>query len=37
LEVKLGIDYVDEVATSLKKFVERIDTEQRGRPASSAW
>jgi uncharacterized protein len=32
-EVKLGITYVEEAATSLKKFVERIDTEQRGQPA----
>jgi uncharacterized protein len=32
-EVKLGITYADEAATSLKKFVERIDTEQRGQPA----
>jgi hypothetical protein len=31
--VKLGITYVDEAATSLKKFVERNDTEQRGQPA----
>ena len=32
-EVKLGITYADEAATSLKKFVERIDTEQHGQPA----
>jgi len=32
-EVKLGITYADEAATSLKKFVKRIDTEQRGQPA----
>jgi hypothetical protein len=32
-EVKLGITYVEEASTRLKRFVERIDTEQRGQPA----
>ena len=33
LEVKLGITYVEQAATNLKRFVERVDTEQRGQPA----
>lgn len=34
LEVKLGVTYLEEAATSLKRFVERVDTEHRGQPAS---
>lgn len=33
IEVKLGISYVDEAAVSLKRFVARVDVEQRGEPA----
>ena len=33
IEVKLGITYVEEAATNLKRFVERIDTRQSGEPA----
>lgn len=33
LEVKLGVTYLEEAAKSLKRFVERVDTEHRGQPA----
>lgn len=33
LEVKLGVTYIEEAAKSLKRFVERVDTEHRGQPA----
>lgn len=33
VEVKLGIAYVDDAARSLRHFVERVDTVQRGEPA----
>ena len=33
IEVKLGISSVNEAASSLKKFVERIDIEHRGAPS----
>lgn len=33
LEVKLGITYADAAARNLKKFAERLDTEQCGSPA----
>lgn len=33
LEVKLGVTYIEEAAKSLKRFVQRVDTEHRGQPA----
>ena len=33
IEVKLGLAYADDAAASLKKFVDRVDTEHRGPPA----